>query len=339
MELMIKTHNLCKSFKRADGTLVDAVKSVNLEVWQGEIFSLLGPNGAGKTTTISMISGLVSPSAGDALIGGFSITKQPMEAKRLMGFVPQEIALYPELSARQNLAFFGRMYGMGGKELQTRLDEVLDFIDLRDRQHDRVDTFSGGMKRRVNIGVGLLHRPKLIYMDEPTVGIDPQSRRRILDTVKQLRDEYAMTVLYTTHLMEEAQELSNRVAIIDHGGIIASGTQNELMQQVGEEDRLEFKVGNQEVTETLLARLQSEVAGVSKVAFTAAESIVEGSDQIVAGQSVAGQITIFAKQGRTALPLLVRFLDDAGISIQSIEVREPDLEAVFLALTGRALRD
>ena len=180
MELMIKTHNLCKSFKRADGTLVDAVKSVNLEVWQGEIFSLLGPNGAGKTTTISMISGLVSPSAGDAQIGGFSITKQPMEAKRLMGFVPQEIALYPELSARQNLAFFGRMYGMGGKELQTRLDEVLNFIDLRDRQHDRVDTFSGGMKRRVNIGVGLLHRPKLIYMDEPTVGIDPQSRRRIL---------------------------------------------------------------------------------------------------------------------------------------------------------------
>ena len=339
MELMIKTHNLCKSFKRADGTLVDAVKSVNLEVWQGEIFSLLGPNGAGKTTTISMISGLVSPSAGDALIGGFSITKQPMEAKRLMGFVPQEIALYPELSARQNLAFFGRMYGMGGKELQTRLDEVLNFIDLRDRQHDRVDTFSGGMKRRVNIGVGLLHRPKLIYMDETTVGIDPHSRRCSLDTVKQLRDEYAMTVLYTNHLMEEAQELSNRVAIIDHGGIIASGTQNELMQQVGEEDRLEFKVGNQEVTETLLARLQSEVAGVSKVAFTAAESIVEGSDQIVAGQSVAGQITIFAKQGRTALPLLVRFLDDAGISIQSIEVREPDLEAVFLALTGRALRD
>ena len=334
MELMIKTHNLCKSFKRADGTLVDAVKNVNLEVWQGEIFSLLGPNGAGKTTTISMISGLVSPSAGDALIGGFSITKQPMEAKRLMGFVPQEIALYPELSARQNLAFFGRMYGMGGKELQSRLDEVLDFIDLRDRQHDRVDTFSGGMKRRVNIGVGLLHRPKLIYMDEPTVGIDPQSRRRILDTVKQLRDEYAMTVLYTTHLMEEAQELSNRVAIIDHGEIIASGTQNELMQQVGEEDRLEFKVGNQEIMATLLTRLQNEVAGVSKTSFSPAEPVTESGTQMS-----AGQITIFAKQGRTALPVLVRFLDDAGISIQSIEVREPDLEAVFLALTGRALRD
>ena len=334
MELMIKTHNLCKSFKRADGTLVDAVKNVNLEVWQGEIFSLLGPNGAGKTTTISMISGLVSPSAGDALIGGFSITKQPMEAKRLMGFVPQEIALYPELSARQNLAFFGRMYGMGGKDLQSRLDEVLDFIDLRDRQHDRVDTFSGGMKRRVNIGVGLLHRPKLIYMDEPTVGIDPQSRRRILDTVKQLRDEYAMTVLYTTHLMEEAQELSNRVAIIDHGEIIASGTQNELMQQVGEEDRLEFKVGNQEIMATLLTRLQNEVAGVSKTSFSPAEPVTESGTQMS-----AGQITIFAKQGRTALPVLVRFLDDAGISIQSIEVREPDLEAVFLALTGRALRD
>jgi ABC-2 type transport system ATP-binding protein len=333
-EPMIQTHNLRKSFRRADGTLIDAVKGVNLAIQPGEIFSLLGPNGAGKTTTISMISGLIEPTEGDALIGGFSITRQPLEAKRLMGFIPQEIALYPELSARQNLVFFGKMYGLGGKELQGRVDEVLDFIDLSDRQHDRTDTFSGGMKRRVNIGVGLLHRPKLIYMDEPTVGIDPQSRRRILDTVKQLRREQGMTVLYTTHLMEEAQELSDRVAIIDHGQIIAAGTQGELTQQVGEEDRLEFKIGTQELAAALLDRLQHTVPGVSKALFSPAEPLAEGSDQ-----ASAGRITVFVRQGRTALPALVRLLDEAGIAIQSIEVREPDLEAVFLALTGRALRD
>lgn len=334
MDLMIQTHNLSKFFVRDDGTRIDAVKDINLAVRQGEIFSLLGPNGAGKTTTISMISGLVEPSQGDATIGGFSITKAPLEAKRLMGFIPQEIALYPELSARQNLTFFGRMYSMGGKALQTRVDEVLDFIGLRDRQHDRIDTFSGGMKRRVNIGVGLLHQPKLIYMDEPTVGIDPQSRRRILDVVKQLRDEYKMTVLYTTHLMEEAQELSDRVAIIDHGQIIAEGTQGELTQQVGEEDRLEFKIGDQEIAPAILERLQGEVAGVSKVLFNSAEQETEGS-----ATARSGRITVFVRQGRTALPALVRLLDDQNIPIQSIEVREPDLEAVFLALTGRALRD
>jgi ABC-2 type transport system ATP-binding protein len=215
MELMVQTQNLGKTYKRADGGLEEAVKCVNLEIYKGEIFSLLGPNGAGKTTTIAMISGLIPPTTGDALIGGYSITKQPLAAKQLIGYIPQEIALYPELSARQNLRFFGQMYGMGGKELDRRVDEVLTLIDLTDRQKDRVETFSGGMKRRVNIGVGLLHRPQLIYMDEPTVGIDPQSRRRILDTVKLLRDEFGATILYTTHLMEEAQELSDRVGIIE----------------------------------------------------------------------------------------------------------------------------
>ncbi|MBV7334787.1 ABC transporter ATP-binding protein [Chloroflexi bacterium TSY] len=333
MPPIVQTQNLSKEFKHADGTPVHAAKDVNLTIEEGEIFSLLGPNGAGKTTTISMISGLVEPSSGDASIGGFSITKQPIEAKKLMGFIPQEIALYPELSARQNLTFFGQMYGMSGATLNKRVDEVLEFIDLTDRQKDRIDTYSGGMKRRVNIGVGLLHHPQLVYMDEPTVGIDPQSRR-ILDTVKQLRDEYNMTVLYTTHLMEEAQELSDRVGIIDHGAIIALGTQHELTQRVGEEDRLEFIIGEQSASDSLLAQLQSQVVRVSKITFDPPEQFAEGSSD-----SVPGRITAFAKEGRRALPELIQGLADAGIEIQSVQVKEPDLEAVFLALTGRALRD
>jgi ABC-2 type transport system ATP-binding protein len=307
---------------------------VDLQIHQGEIFSLLGPNGAGKTTTISMISGLVTPTEGDAVIGGHSITRQPMAAKRLMGFVPQEIALYPELSARQNLLFFGRMYGLGGKALNKRVDELLEFVDLSDRQNDRIDTYSGGMKRRVNIAVGLLHKPQLIYMDEPTVGIDPQSRRRILDTVKELRDEHGMTVLYTTHLMEEAQELSDRVGIMDHGEIIAMGTQSELTQQVGEEDRLEFTIGAQAVADSLLERIRQEPAGVTRVLYNPAEQLGEDSSE-----STPARLTVFAMQGRSALPLIIQILDSAAVEIQSVAVREPDLEAVFLALTGRALRD
>ena len=334
MQLMVEARNLRKTYRRPDGSIIEAVKGVDLEIRQGEIFSLLGPNGAGKTTTISMISGLVAPTEGDATIGGFSITKEPMAAKRLMGFVPQEIALYPELSARQNLAFFGRMYGLGGKELSRRVDELLEFVDLSDRQNDRIDTFSGGMKRRINLAAGLLNSPPLVYMDEPTVGIDPQNRRRVLDTVKLLRDEHNMTVLYTTHLMEEAQELSDRVGIIDHGEIIAMGTQDELVQQVGEEDRLEITIGAQEIAERLLKRMQQETAGVTRILYNPPEQASSDSSE-----SMPAKLTVFAQRGRTALPQILQDLDSAGVEIQSVAVREPDLEAVFLALTGRALRD
>ncbi|MEO8395958.1 MAG: ABC transporter ATP-binding protein, partial [Chloroflexota bacterium] len=171
-QTLVEVRDLSKEFKRSSGEKFLAVKDVSFTIQRGEIFSLLGPNGAGKTTTISMISGLLQPTTGDALIGGHSITKAPLEAKKLLGVVPQEIALYPTLSARQNLEFFGKMYGMGGAELSKRVDETLDFVDLKERQHDKVETFSGGMKRRVNISIGLMHKPQLLYMDEPTVGID-----------------------------------------------------------------------------------------------------------------------------------------------------------------------
>lgn len=352
---IVEARGLVKTYKRPDGTEVKAVQGIDLDIKKGEIFSLLGPNGAGKSTTISMLSGLLAPTAGDARIGGFSITGQPMEAKRLLGVVPQEIALYPTLNARQNLEFFGKMYGIYGKALANAVDEVLEFTDLKERQKDRIDTFSGGMKRRVNIGVGLLHKPQLVYMDEPTVGVDPQSRRRILDTVLRLRDEQKMTVIYTTHLMEESQELSNRVGIVDHGQMIAMGTVGELIQKVGEEDRLIFSVGEQKIDNTLLERFKA-VNGVTNATYEAAplhrvpgkedsaELMVEkrstGTMTVVrSGQVTDGQITVYAKRGRKALPELLQIANDTGTEVLSVEVREPDLEAVFLHLTGRALRD
>ncbi|OGN94336.1 MAG: export ABC transporter ATP-binding protein [Chloroflexi bacterium RBG_13_50_21] len=329
---MIETKDLAKTF-RSNGTVVDAVKGINLTVGKGEIFSLLGPNGAGKTTTISMISGLMEPTRGDAFIGGFSITHQPLQAKRLLGVVPQEIALYPTLNARQNLEFFGRMYGLNGKDLTRRVNEMLDFVELSDRQYDRIETYSGGMKRRINIAAGLLHDPQVVYMDEPTVGIDPQSRRRILDTVKQLREQRGMTVLYTTHLMEEAQELSDRVGIIDHGEIIALGTPGDLIQQVGEQDRLIFKVGQAVVSNETLEHIRSSVDGVTQVIFDPPGG--EGENKT----NISGLLIVSAKRGRKALPFILHEAEEAGIEIESVEVREPDLEAVFLHLTGRELRD
>ncbi len=340
---IVQVTDLAKSFKRNGGSEVQAVKRVDLDIQRGEIFSLLGPNGAGKTTTISMISGLLEPTRGDARIDGHSITREPLAAKKILGVVPQEIALYPQISARQNLEFFGRMYGMSGAELKRRVDEILDFIDLTERQHDKVETFSGGMKRRVNIAVGLLHRPQLIFMDEPTVGIDPQNRRRVLDTVVRLQQEMGMTVLYTSHLMEEVQAISSRVAIMDHGEIIALGTVGELVQKVGEEDRLVFNVGAQTVSDTHLTRFKTEIPTVTNAIYTRAEPESANGNDALHGNGDAplddGQIVVYATRGRKALPDIIRIANEMNLDILSVEVREPDLEAVFLHLTGRALRD
>ena len=243
-----------------------AVKGISFEIKEGEIFSLLGPNGAGKTTTISMLSTLYTPSAGEATIGGHSITKEPMAVRNLIGVVPQELALYDDLSARENLVFWGQMYGLSGKTLKIRVDEVLEQIGLTDKAKNRVKTYSGGMKRRVNIGVGLLHKPSLLFMDEPTVGIDPQSRRAILESVKML-NQRGMTVLYTTHYMEEAEELSDRVGIIDHGELIAMGTQAELNRQVGEKDTLILHIDENQNGEGLASAVR-KIQGVLKADIT-----------------------------------------------------------------------
>ena len=298
---------------------VKAVRDISFDIREGEIFSLLGPNGAGKTTTISMLSTLYTPTSGDATIGGHSVTKDPMAVRGIIGVVPQELALYDDLNARENLIFWGKMYGLTGKALKERVDEVLEQIGLTDKANMRVKTYSGGMKRRVNIGVGLLHKPRLLFMDEPTVGIDPQSRRAILDSVKDLNKQ-GMTVLYTTHYMEEAQELSDRVGIIDHGKLIAIGTQAELTRQVGEMDTLRLHVSETDPVDTLVKALLS-IPGIQK------------ADQI---DHTIDVITANAEE--VLAPVIIK-ANEIGVKIRSVDIQEPDLESVFLHLTGRALRD
>jgi ABC-2 type transport system ATP-binding protein len=326
VQWLINATDLGKRYPRRGMEPLQAVKPTSLQVRAGEIFSLLGPNGAGKSTLISMLCGLARPTSGDAQIGGFSIQEQPIEAKRLLGIVPQEVALYDQLSARRNLEFFGALQGLRGDALDQRIDAVLDVIDLRDRQKEKVQTFSGGMKRRVNLAVGLLNAPRVLFLDEPTVGIDPQNRRRILDTVMQLRREQGMTIFYTSHLMEEVQEISDRVAIMDNGEIIAQGSVPELVQRVGETDRIALALGEQQVDEATLGRLRRD--GTLAVEFLPAND-----------QQVENELVIVSREARRALPHLLVTLNEAQIDVRSIDIRQPDLEAVFLNLTGRQLRD
>lgn len=314
MSAILEVQQLVKKY--GDKT---AVNGISFDIQAGEIFSLLGPNGAGKTTTISVLSTLYLPTAGDAVIGGHSVVKEPMAVRNLIGVVPQDLALYEDLTARENLSFWGQMYNLSGKALNARIDQVLEQIGLKDRANQRVKTFSGGMKRRVNIGVGLLHQPRLLFMDEPTVGIDPQSRRAILDSVKDLNRQ-GMTVLYTTHYMEEAQELSDRVGIIDHGDLIALGTQSELTRQVGEYEALQLHISEMDDSEALAQALRS----------------VEG---VVRADVIDHNITLITPEAEKILAPVVSRANERGIRIHTVTIQEPNLEAVFLHLTGRALRD
>lgn len=294
-----------------------AVDGISFEIQAGELFGLLGPNGAGKTTTISVISCILNPTSGDVFVGGYSVKKYPTKVKSLMGVVPQEVALYPTLTAVENLNFWGRMYGLSGPLLKKRVEEALEQAGLADRAKERVDKYSGGMKRRLNIAIGILHHPKVLLMDEPTVGIDPQSRNHILETIKRL-NKAGTAIIYTSHYMEEVEILCDRVGIIDHGKIIATGTVDELKKLVGDEHAIIVRAEN--VDGDIIDAL-NRLRYVDRVNYHEDE------------------IEVLSKHSERVLSKVVSVLNQADVYINSIDIKKPNLETVFLHLTGKSLRD
>lgn len=310
---MIEVKNLTKTYNN-----VTAVEDVSLYLEEGESVGLLGPNGAGKSTAISMISTLLPPTKGTITYNGRDALKHPEELRAVLGVVPQDIALYQELSAYENMKFFGRVYGLRGDKLKKKIQEVLELVGLTERQKDPVRTYSGGMKRRINIAVSLMHDPEVLIMDEPTVGIDPQSRNYILDMIRDFNRERGLTVLYTSHYMEEVEKLCDRVYIMDYGQIIAAGTKDELKSILSNEELIRIKV--EEPKMEFARRLEEE----------------EGINQVVAEE--AGYSLIIAK-GSQLLGEIFEHAKETGVKIIGFDIESPTLEDVFLHLTGRKLRN
>jgi ABC-2 type transport system ATP-binding protein len=302
----------CEGLRKSYGDR-EAVKGVSFSIDAGECYGLLGPNGAGKTTTISMLCGLIIPDQGEVTVDGFA--GGTLEAKAAVGYVPQDLALYPDLSAVENLTFFGQLYGLGGKELQGRIGETLELVGLADRGKDRIGTYSGGMKRRANMAAGLLHRPKLLVLDEPTVGVDPQSRNAILETVGKL----GIAVLYTTHYMEEAARLCDRIGIIDDGRLIAEGTAESLIGTHGGQDKVHLSC--EAASLDVLSAACLELSNVHNV------------------HEHEGNLELTTDHGPAVLSAVVAVATKHGVDLTGVEVRTPNLEDVFLSLTGKELRD
>jgi len=296
---------------------ITAVDNINLAIKEGEILGLLGPNGAGKTTLINCLVGLLKPDKGSILIFGKEFHGENKSIKEKIGVVPQEIAIYDDLSAYENLAFIGRLYNLKGELLKQRIDEALIFTGLYDRKNDLVSKFSGGMKRRLNIACAIIHKPKLLFLDEPTVGIDPQSRKHILDSVKELNNN-GTTIIYTSHYMEEVELLCSRIIIMDHGRIIAEGTTDELIEMISSEDRINIKL--------------------SKINFNLVDEIkkIEG---VVDCFYEEGELIIISKRYNNNLGRIIDLISSGNAEIVAINFEKPNLEGVFLTLTGRKLRD
>lgn len=296
-----------------------AVDGVSFAVKSGEIFGLLGPNGAGKSTTLAIMSGLIRPDAGDVQIGGHSITRETQEAQRLLGVVPQGLALYEELSALGNLDYFAKLKGIDKAERRRQIEEILEIVGLTEVARQKASRYSGGMKRRLNIGIGLLGRPRVLLLDEPTVGIDPQSRRHILDSVRRLA-QAGMAVVYTTHYMEEVEYLCTRLAIIDRGKIIAHGPVDEVRALAGD---------------AVVLRLPASQEVVDRVGgFEALERALPMPVELT-----GGELRVVLPEGSSQAPDAIAALQRCGVPLDGMRLESPNLETVFLSLTGKALRD
>ncbi|HPF35033.1 MAG TPA: ABC transporter ATP-binding protein [Candidatus Krumholzibacteria bacterium] len=310
---MIQVRDLRKNFGD-----VKAVAGVSFEVGQGEVFGLLGPNGAGKTTTISILSTLLPADGGSARVCGHDVAAESHAVRRRIGVVPQELAVYEELTAAQNLDVFGRLYGLSGDGLKRRVGELLELAELSEHANRPVKGFSGGMKRRLNIMVGLVHAPDVLFLDEPTVGIDAQARTRILDLIGQMNRD-GLTVLYTTHYLEEAEHLCDRIGVIDHGELVALGSKEELIGQIGEQDTVRVAAPPALWEELLQAAASWE--------------------DVTAAGIHRGKVQFQCLDGASLLPLLGRWLAERGLGLHQLEVIRPDLESLYLKITGRALRE
>lgn len=312
MEEIMQVSQLRKSFKDKE-----VLKGISFQVYRGEVLCILGPNGAGKSTTINILTAVLGSSGGEISFKGNKISRRLKDYKQVLGIVPQDIALYEELSAEHNLKFFASLYGLQGKALLNAVEEALEFAGLTDRRNDKVKTFSGGMKRRLNIACAIAHHPELVIMDEPTVGIDPQSRNHILDSIRKLQAS-GMTVIYTTHYMEEVEAISSRIIIMDHGSIIAEGTKETLKESIGNEKcyTIELEEGRNVKEEELFS-----IEGVKSV-------------------KVKGDILeVTSIKGIENLDRIIALLSDRGEKIRNIASEAASLETVFLKLTGRKLRD
>jgi ABC-2 type transport system ATP-binding protein len=312
---VIETHNLRKTFKSRRGP-VEAVAGVDLDVKKGEIFGFLGPNGAGKTTTLRMLSTLLPPTSGEATVAGFDLRREPAKVRYVIGYVSQEGSSAPEIPGRTELIIQGRLYGMSKQRAVARAAELIESLELEDCADRPVKTYSGGQKRRLDIGVGLMHLPQLLFLDEPTTGLDPQSRARMWDEVRRLRDT-GTTVFLTTHYLEEADALSDRIAIIDHGKIVALGTPDALKRQVAGDVVV---VGTEHASDRVL-------------------ELLRGQPFVREATTADNLVRLYVDRGETAMPQIIRVLDSAGIPLASLSLNRPSLDDVFLRQTGRSLRE
>ena len=309
---MIKIDNLSRNFGA-----IEALKQVNFEVKQGEIFGLLGPNGAGKTTILQIIATILEPSSGKVLVDGLDVEKQKDQIRSLMAVVPQEVSIYPQLTARENISLFGKLYGLRGKKLKERVKWGLSMAALENRDNDRIETYSSGMKRRINIACSLIHLPKILLLDEPTVGIDPQSRHLIYELIKSL-NEKGTTILLCTHYIEEAEKLCHRVAIIDEGKLIALDTPEKLISMLGKRDLIELETEG----------LTDNIDALIKESFSQSKPFIKGE-----------RVFLQVEDSNKELPLAIKSFIAMGISVISARVRKANLESVFLHLTGKELRE
>ncbi len=310
-----------------------AVDDISFEIKRGEIFGLLGPNGAGKTTTISMLAGILPPTSGEIVVDGHDASQAGAAVKRALGVVPQELAIYPKLTGRENLDFFGELYGLHKSDLTQRTMQMLTLVGLEDRAGSRAETYSGGMKRRLNLAIGLMHNPRLLLLDEPTVGVDPQSRNHIFEGVRALNKQ-GLTILYTSHYMEEVEALCNRVGIMDRGKLVACDTVPNLIAGLGGAV-IEVGVGSLEISEAQLHQLRG-MEHAESVEFVPVVA-PEGEPTDLAPP--ANLLRIRARQLDKTLPELIAALYDVKIPLRSLNIQQPTLETVFLALTGKSLRD